>query len=128
MSAALRVIYLASRVVQAFPISEFESPHLQSVRNIASRTAPNNCDNIRECRTIWDIIWSCLATTFACTWLALHLNIPGPDDGWLRIAFRKVGIMLLAVIAPEIVVAWAVRQWLVARRMAFSALDPRFFL
>jgi hypothetical protein len=29
--------------------------------------------------------------------------------------------MLLAVIAPEIIVAWAVIQWLVARRIAFSA-------
>jgi hypothetical protein len=51
---------------------------------------------------------------FACTWLALHLNILGPDKGWVLIALHKAGIMLLAVMVLEVVVVWAVRQWFVA--------------
>ena len=46
------------------------------------------------------------------------MNIPGPDDGRLKIAFRKLGVMVLAVIAPEFVVLWAMRQWFVARRIS----------
>jgi hypothetical protein len=85
---------------------------------VTRRAPPNNCNDINECRTLWDIIWSCLATIFACTWIAVHLNIPGPDESSLRIATRKLGIMVLAIIAPELVVVWAMRQWLVARRIA----------
>jgi hypothetical protein len=109
MLLAFTVYYLAGQSVQALPISE-------SV--IDPRSLPNRCDDLNECRTIWDIIWSCLATIFACTWIALHLNIPGPKEKWYTIALRKAGVMLLAIIAPEIVVMWAMRQWLVAHRIA----------
>ena len=27
-------------------------------------------------RTVWDILWSCLATTFAVTWVSVHPNVP----------------------------------------------------
>ena len=112
----IAVFYLVSQVVQALPISE---SNFESI--IARAAPPNNCNDLHNCRTIWNIIWSCLATIFACTWLALHLNIPAINEGWFMITLRKAGIMILAVIAPEIVVVWAMRQWLVARRIAISA-------
>ena len=71
-----------------------------------------------------------MATLFACTWLALHLNIPAPDDGLFKIAFRKVGTMILVVLAPEFVVLWAVRQFFSARRIAkrmFGFIDKTLF-
>jgi hypothetical protein len=56
------------------------------------------------------------------------MNIPGQGEGPLLAVLRKVGVMGLAVIAPEVVIAWAMRQWLVARRIAngvFSFLLQR---
>jgi hypothetical protein len=113
LTPSLIVCYLVIQAIQAVPISEAES-HVV----IVSRVQPDNCGDIHQCRTIWNIIWSCLATLFACTWLALHLNIPAPDDGWFKIALRKVGTMILVVLAPEFVVLWAVRQFFSARRIA----------
>jgi len=113
MFVAPTICYLATQAVnvQALPISKSEPP-------ILLQAPPNNCKDIDECRTLGSIIWSCLATVFACTWIAIHMNIPGPDDGRLKIALRKLGVMVLAVIAPEAVVAWAMRQWVVARRIS----------
>ena len=53
-------------------------------------------------RGTWSILWSCLATIFICTWSALHLNIPEEHGRWYLI-FRKIGWMLVAATAPEIV-------------------------
>ncbi|KAF8581885.1 hypothetical protein K439DRAFT_1392285 [Ramaria rubella] len=80
--------------------------------------APSSCKDIDNCRTLWDIIWSCLATVLLCTWVAIHPNIPGLDEGRFRIALRRLGMFVVALIAPELVVAWAMRQWLAARKIA----------
>jgi hypothetical protein len=110
LTPRLIVCYFAFQAVHAVPISEAE--------DITRRAQPDNCGDIDQCRTMWNIIWSCLATIFACTWLALHLNIPAPDDGWLKIALRKVGTMVMAVLAPEFLVLWALRQSFAAHRIA----------
>lgn len=68
-------------------------------------------------RTIWDVLRSCLATIFACTWVAVHPNIPGPDETTLMIMLRRLKLMLMALLAPEFVVVWAMRQWFVAYRL-----------
>jgi len=104
----LIVYCLAGQGTQALPTSESA---------IVLHSLPGSCNDLHQCRTIWDIVCSCLATIFACTWVALHMNIPGPDEKWDTIALPKVGIMMLALVAPEIVVVWAMRQWLVARRI-----------
>ena len=53
-------------------------------------------------RGTWSILWSCLATIFICTWSALHLNLPHRHGRWY-LFFRKLGWMLIAATAPEIV-------------------------
>lgn len=53
-------------------------------------------------RGTWSILWSCLATMFICTWSALHLDVPKKHGRWYLI-FRKIGWMLIAATAPEIV-------------------------
>jgi len=111
--------------VRALPILEPIKTHDIDLR---SELSPISCDNIHDCRTIWNIIWSCMATAMACTWASLHLNIPSRDEGSVRIALRRVGVMVLAVVAPEFVIGWAIRQWFVARRIAKGAsicLVPR---
>ncbi|KAJ7206557.1 hypothetical protein GGX14DRAFT_568112 [Mycena pura] len=94
--------------------------------------APNNsesCDDINNCRRLFDIVWGCLTTIFACTWVSAHPNVPPPkptrpDAFWptlkwklvvaLLSIWRRLKLMLIAVIAPELVVGFAARQFLVA--------------
>jgi hypothetical protein len=71
---------------------------------------PSTCNDLHECRTLWNIVWSSLITVFACIWLSVHPNIPAPDDSWGRKAVRRVFTMVLALLAPELVVGWAMRQ------------------
>jgi len=44
------------------------------------RQAPSSCDDPDGCRSLRDIIWSCVLTMSLCTWVAVHPNIPSPDD------------------------------------------------
>ncbi|KAK1219028.1 hypothetical protein PQX77_018256 [Marasmius sp. AFHP31] len=69
-------------------------------------------------RTVYGIIWGCLTTIFACTWLAIHPNVPSPNDSRSRILSRKVMIMGLAILVPEYTTVWAFRQWSTARRIS----------
>ena len=66
-------------------------------------------------RTIWDILWSCLATIFACSWVSVHPNIPAPNESSRRIFLRRLELMFWAVVSPEMIIYWALRQWLGAR-------------
>ncbi|KAF9474053.1 hypothetical protein BDN70DRAFT_816328, partial [Pholiota conissans] len=61
-------------------------------------------------RTVRDIIISCFATIFACTWSAIHPNIPAPTDCWWTRFKRQVTIMICALLAPELITYWALNQ------------------
>jgi len=61
-------------------------------------------------RTIWNIIWGCLSTLFACAWIAVHPNIPAPGDSGWKIFRRRMMIMAYVLLAPELVIIWAARQ------------------
>ncbi|KAG2141853.1 hypothetical protein DEU56DRAFT_885077 [Suillus clintonianus] len=93
------ILYLAG-VIQAAPttnattISEdFEAPSFTN-------------------RTLWNIISSSVLTLFACIYSAIHPNIPSPKDSLFRILWRRLGTMIMALIAPELIVVWAMRQWM----------------
>ncbi|KAK7440612.1 hypothetical protein VKT23_016960 [Stygiomarasmius scandens] len=60
---------------------------------------------------------------FACTWVSIHPNIPGLDEGRPTKFLRRLGITIVALLAPELVVIWALRQWLVSRRLAKEYAD-----
>jgi len=69
-----------------------------------------SCTDPNGCRSLTDIIRSCILTILLCTWVSMHPNIPSPDERWPRLVWRRVGLMLLALITPEAVVGWALRQ------------------
>ncbi|KAJ7721784.1 hypothetical protein B0H16DRAFT_1738068 [Mycena metata] len=75
----------------------------------ASTEASCDC-TINSCRSLFDIVWGCLATIFACTWVALHQNVPDPSLGSLSLLLRKLKMMLVTIIAPEVIVTFAARQ------------------
>ncbi|KAG1886545.1 hypothetical protein F4604DRAFT_1277563 [Suillus subluteus] len=68
-------------------------------------------------RTLWSIISSSVLTLFACIYSAIHPNIPSPKDSPNCIIRRRLGIMIMALIAPELIVTWAMRQRICARRV-----------
>jgi hypothetical protein len=82
---------------------------------IEDRSVPS-CTELGNCRTIWNIILSCLVTVFACTWVAVHPNLPIPTPGktttarWYHGPLRRTRIMLYALMAPEFIILWAYRQ------------------
>ncbi|KAG1721668.1 hypothetical protein EDB19DRAFT_1646317, partial [Suillus lakei] len=78
-------------------------------------------------RTLWNIISSCVLTLFACIYSAIHPNIPSSKDSPLRIIRRRLGIMLMALIAPELIVTWARRQWISARQVTKQFKESGYF-
>ncbi|KAJ7700433.1 kinase-like domain-containing protein [Mycena rosella] len=77
----------------------------------AAQGPADSCDDINNCRKLFDIIWGCLTTIFACTWVSVHPNVPPPDQSWLALLWRRLKMMLIAVLAPELIVGFAARQF-----------------
>ncbi|KAJ7750000.1 hypothetical protein B0H16DRAFT_1844296 [Mycena metata] len=100
-------------------------------RSLNPRESSDSCDDIRNCRTLFGIVWGCLTTIFACTWISVHLNVPPPHKGWLFRHFRKLPMMLAAVIAPEVVITFAARQKLdtlhISKEFKISKTHAFFF-
>jgi hypothetical protein len=62
-------------------------------------------------RSISDIVWSCIVTIFACTWLSVHPNVCGTDTTWTQRIKHRISLMLWGIAAPEFLVIFAYRQW-----------------
>ncbi|KAJ7247534.1 hypothetical protein C8J57DRAFT_1080719 [Mycena rebaudengoi] len=84
---------------------------------LTPQSSAGTCD-INNCRKLFDIVWGCLVTIFACTWLSVHPNVPPP--GQSQLALLKM--MLIGIIVPEIMVGFAARQYFSARKLAKSKL------
>ncbi|CAK5278648.1 unnamed protein product [Mycena citricolor] len=94
-------------------------PHPPLVADMINRTESAQCDpSVDPCRQLFNILWGCLATIFACVWVSVHPNVPPSNQGAIRAFWSRLKIMLIAVIAPEIVVVFAARQFLAARQFA----------
>jgi len=66
-------------------------------------------------RSTFEILWSCWATVFICTWTSMHPNVPPRRQRPLRAFLRNVMLMFWALVVPELVLTWAMKQWLAAR-------------
>ena len=115
------LLYYLALSIRASPIPPSSSRSLES----------NSCADVTHSRTIWNIIWSCLATIFSCTWVAIHPNMPCPKQRevknrfqkWIRnplltFAEHRLPLFICALLIPEYVLAWAIRQYLRAREIA----------
>ncbi|KAK6974506.1 hypothetical protein R3P38DRAFT_3239357 [Favolaschia claudopus] len=102
----------------------------------------DTCTDINKCRTLYDIVWACLTTIFACIWVSVHPNMPPQpakiphargvrsSPSWCRQVWertpglrRRLKMMLAALIAPEILVGLAARQWFAARKFCMIATE-----
>lgn len=95
-------------------VTNFSHPTLVST----TEPSPARCNDIEHCRTLWSIISSCLTTIFACVWVAVHRNIPGPKQSWTSTHIEWLKVIVLALLLPEWILGWAVRQFLNARGVA----------
>lgn len=115
------VYYLSQTTVTAMPIMSL-SP--------LSPSDSDACIDLSHCRTVWNIIWSCLAVIFSCTWVAVHPNIRSPKaregNGWFQrlvwnpictFASHRLPLFICALLVPEYILAWAMWQWFVARKI-----------
>ena len=75
-------------------------------------------DQYFDDRTVWSIVWSCLATLFACSWVAVHPNIPRSTDSEALILGRRLATMGYMLLAPELVIFWAAQQHFSANKIA----------
>ena len=60
-------------------------------------------------RSSWDLLWGCVSTILACTWTALHANVPRRHTSNFRISCRKVSLWFLTIMGPELT-AWIAAQ------------------
>lgn len=109
MLLAIVFVFLVKRYgTQAVPLP---APPLTS----SASEAPvfNRNDSSPGCnnRTVLDILWSCLATTFACTWVSVHPNVPYKGEGRWVLLRRRLYLMCFSIFAPEFMIMWAFKQW-----------------
>ena len=117
----LTLLYYLAHTIRASPIPPISSRSLES----------NSCTNLTHCRSTWNIIWSCIVTIFSCTWVAIHPNMPCPKkreakncfQRWIRnplLLFTEhhLPLFVCALLVPEYALAWAIRQYLSAQKIA----------
>jgi len=66
-------------------------------------------------RGTWSILYGCVFTLVLCVYSVIHLNVPRPGTRWNHYT-RKGAWMLIALVAPEVVLFTAWLQWTSARR------------
>ncbi|KAF7289158.1 hypothetical protein MIND_01376900 [Mycena indigotica] len=107
---------------------------LLALTSLHSRSAQNQCNDINDCRRLFDIVWGCLVTIFLCIWVSVHPNIPPPCPEapkgiglgfwhwWLigsnRPFLQRLKLMTVALIAPEMILGFAARQFQMAHYLS----------
>lgn len=95
----------SSCAAPVFPRAVYEEAVYDAIRRDTGVTQ-NACTG----RSTLNILWSCLATTFACTWVSVHPNIPFFGHNKWAVRRWRIFLMFLALLAPEIMIMWAMKQ------------------
>lgn len=67
-------------------------------------------------RKTLQIIWSCIAAIISCTWVAIHPSIEFHGHlGAVKWLLRRIYLMILTVLAPELMSFWAYMQYRAAK-------------
>ncbi|ESK85184.1 hypothetical protein Moror_17162 [Moniliophthora roreri MCA 2997] len=53
-----------------------------------------------------------------CTWVAIHPNIPEVGTHSAVVVYKNIQLMVIAILALEIIILWAMRQWYSAKAIA----------
>ncbi|KZP07721.1 hypothetical protein FIBSPDRAFT_841008, partial [Athelia psychrophila] len=136
---------VAARAVDT-NITSLATSHISSsLSGSSSVTASSeSCTDINTCRTLHQIIVSCLVTILACVWFAVHRNVPAPRRepsyhsnffiksaqwAWSVVLGQREAAMVfgVALIAPEWILAWALRQAIAAWKLAGELEEARLW-
>lgn len=115
----------------ALPIlsSSFPEAYPQDTAFDIATTASTGACTVRS---LWDILWTCLATTFACTWVSVHPNIPFLRGGGLSMGRQRFYLTFISLVAPEIMLYWALKQYLsalvIAKTVNYAQDNSEFLL
>ncbi|KAF4616982.1 hypothetical protein D9613_008297 [Agrocybe pediades] len=85
---------------------------------VFSSSFPRDADPIPPCpRQRIQIVWTCVATILAASWVSVHPNIPDAKEFKIKKTLRRIELMIWAILTPELIIYWAMRQWRGARYM-----------
>lgn len=80
---------------------------------------------ITNYRSTPEIIWTCLITTFLCTWTSVHPDVIGyGSSSWQRLR-RRVFLCIYTFACPEATLLMAVAQWLATSYITSKIGIPR---
>ena len=110
----LPILMLAYRDGHALPVPSSNATSLPWDSSMLA--AIESADSKRQVpRTLFGVAWSCILTVFICAWTSVHPNVP--PQSRMGGLFARVKLMFWTVVAPELVLAWAVRQWFAAKEV-----------
>ena len=111
MLLILAIVFVLKRhLTEAAPLPSQGSRLFGTGASLFPRDESTTVDSFHA-RSVWNILWSCLMTTFACSWVSVHPNVPLKSEGVWEIRGRRLFLMFFAILAPEIMVMWAFKQW-----------------
>ena len=88
-----------------------------NVSSLAETSHSPACSDINHCRTLPAIVYGCLVTIFACTWLSFHPDIPNCTYTLSRIRAHHFFSVMWSFLVPELVIMKAAIQWWRVRRL-----------
>ncbi|KLO14053.1 hypothetical protein SCHPADRAFT_939836 [Schizopora paradoxa] len=80
-----------------------------------------------SCRGTFNIALSCLSTTFICIWSSVHKDIPFQPLSTFRSLRRDAPLVLVALFAPELMLYFALNQYICARSVFRFASELESF-
>ncbi|KAF8663636.1 hypothetical protein AX16_000909, partial [Volvariella volvacea WC 439] len=120
--AALFLAAFARSLASPVPITIRSAPLPSPVCALASTVLTSQCDPTRT-RTMFDILYSCIGVILLCTYISIHHNVPNQSDSGAKVMWLKVRTTLYALVAPEMIIMWAMRQRIMADKIAKENKD-----
>ncbi|KAF8331050.1 uncharacterized protein EI90DRAFT_3289562 [Cantharellus anzutake] len=116
--AATLISHILTQSIYAAPIPQHPPPN----STVFSINYSDACNDLRNCRTMWSMVYSCLLTIFACVWTAIHPDVPEQYSAWsFGMGSRNIQ-MVFALLSPELSVAaaWAgfSKAWRISKKCA----------
>ncbi|KAG9316868.1 hypothetical protein JVU11DRAFT_2944 [Chiua virens] len=108
-----------------FVLHYFASLALATPINSTTTDCPSCDHDATAChtRSVWSLLASCGLTLLICVWHAIHPALPLPHFKWYHIVATRLCLMLVAFIAPEIIIVSAVIEWCEAKRVTKEIHD-----
>ncbi|KAF8656122.1 hypothetical protein AX16_002760 [Volvariella volvacea WC 439] len=72
----------------------------------------------RRVRSLPELLYNCFGTIAICTYIAIHPNMPDRRDSFSKKVKQKLQTTICALLAPEAVIVWAMKQNILASKIA----------